>query len=84
MACSFMFGISVPEFPANICRDCSNVFTALTRHARASREGPDSGLAIAKHVVRAHGGTIKAESELNHGSTFYFTLPRQPVPVTGV
>ena len=42
-----------------------------------SREsgGTGLGLAIAKHIVLAHDGTIRAESELNHGSMFLFTLP---------
>lgn len=42
-----------------------------------SREsgGTGLGLAIAKHIMFAHHGSIRAESELNHGSRFIFTLP---------
>ncbi|MGA2695712.1 MAG: ATP-binding protein [Terriglobales bacterium] len=46
-----------------------------------SREsgGTGLGLAIAKHIMLAHGSTIRAESELNHGSAFLFVLPLSPV-----
>ena len=42
-----------------------------------SREsgGTGLGLAIARHLVQRFGGEIRAESELNAGSRFVFTLP---------
>ncbi len=41
--------------------------------------GTGLGLAIARYMVRSMGGEIRAESELNAGSLFLFTLPREPM-----
>lgn len=39
------------------------------------KNGYGIGLALVKYAVRAHGGTIRVESEPGKGSTFTFTLP---------
>jgi two-component system, NtrC family, sensor histidine kinase GlrK len=38
-------------------------------------KGTGLGLALARHIVTAHGGKVWAESELGHGSAFIFVLP---------
>jgi len=46
--------------------------------SRAGGAGSGIGLAIVKHAIEAHGGSVRAESALGAGSTFTITLPRLP------
>jgi two-component system phosphate regulon sensor histidine kinase PhoR len=65
-------GIGIPE------AEQTRIFERFYRvDAARSRElgSTGLGLAIAKHIVEAHGGRIGVESAVGQGSKFYFTIP---------
>jgi two-component system phosphate regulon sensor histidine kinase PhoR len=69
--------VAVTDTGIGISRsDLPHVFERFYKADRArSGGGTGMGLAIAKHAIEAHGGSIRVQSEEGKGSTFSFDLP---------
>lgn len=64
-------------------RDLPHVFEPFYRAEtarRLGRAGIGLGLAVARRIAGAHGGTITAESQPGRGSRFVVRLPLAPAP----
>lgn len=65
-------GIGIPKNKQN---EIFQRFNKIETDTSKLYRGTGLGLTITQNLVERLGGTIRVESAINHGSTFYFTLP---------
>ncbi|MBO0356879.1 PAS domain S-box protein [Hymenobacter sp. BT186] len=64
-----------PGIPAHQIQEMFEPFTQASASTAREYGGSGLGLSISRNLVELMGGTMSAESQLNEGSTFSFTLP---------
>jgi signal transduction histidine kinase len=80
--------LSVQQVTGNLCafsvsdqgagippEELPRIFDRYWQAKPARVGGSGLGLYISKGIIEAHGGTIRAESRLGHGTTMLFTVP---------
>ncbi len=65
-------GIGIPEEKQ---KEIFQRFSKIETDKSKLYRGTGLGLTITQNLIERLGGTIRVESEINKGSTFYFTLP---------
>lgn len=65
-------GMGIPQEALSLIFD---EFYRVDNPINQQVKGTGLGLSLVKHIIEAHQGKIWAESQLNKGSTFSFTLP---------
>jgi len=66
-------GIGIPE------QEQRKIFKGFYRVSDAQQLDPKGvglGLKIVKHIMEAHGGVVRVESQIDRGSTFSLVFPR--------
>ncbi len=73
-------GLGIPR------KDLGKIFDRFYRvdKARSRKQGGTGlGLAISKEVIEAHNGRVWVDSQEGKGSTFYISLPYEPIDFDG-
>jgi signal transduction histidine kinase len=64
-----------PGIPAEEHEKIFERFYRRGSELRRETQGVGIGLSIVKHIVEAHGGRVRVESAVGHGSRFTIELP---------
>jgi signal transduction histidine kinase len=79
--CQHQSGVAIsvsdhgPGIPESERKKIFERFYRLGSELRRETQGVGIGLSIVKHIIEAHGGMVKVESEVGHGSRFIIELP---------